>query len=367
MAFVALTALILFLNRPFEKKTESRPKASPPPIPVVTATAKKGNQSIYLTGLGSVTPLNTVTLRSRVDGELLSVVVREGQMVSAGDLIAQIDPRPFEVQLMQAEAQSERDKAILENSKVDLERYRILYSQDSIPKQQLDTHVAVVLQNEAVIKSDQAAIESAKLNLTYTRITAPITGRIGLRLIDPGNIIHATDQSGLAVITQLQPITVIFNLPQDDILPVMKKLVAGAQLGVDAYDRELRNKIATGTLLTVDNQADVSTGTVRLKAVFSNDDLSLFPNQFVNARLLVDVKRGAVLVPAAAIQRGPESAFVYAVTPEGAVEARNVVVGPIEGNVAAIEKGVAPGDVVVTQGIDKLRPGAQVQVMEEPQ
>src|SRR5262252_7621784 len=227
---------------------------SPPVMPVVTATARIGDLPIYLNGLGSVTPLYTVTVHTRVDGELFSLPVKEGQMVSAGDVIAEIDPRPFEVQLLQAQGQKERDEAILANAKVDLERYRVLYAENSVPKQQLDTQAATVNQYEAIVKSDEGAIESAKLNLTYARITSPITGRIGLRNVDPGNIVHATDQNGLVVITQLQPITVIFNIAEDYIPQVMRKLKAGQRLAVDAWDRDFKTKLATGTLLTVDNQ-----------------------------------------------------------------------------------------------------------------
>jgi len=331
------------------------------PIAVVTANAKSGDQPIYLTGLGSVVGYKTVTVRTRVDGELVRVAVKEGQMVSSGDLIAEIDPRPFQVQLEQAEAQKERDVALLENAKVDAERYRILYSQDSIPKQQLDTQIALVRQNEATVRADQAAIDNAKLQLIYTRITSPINGRIGLRQVDPGNMVHATDQGGLAVITQLQPIAVIFSIPQDNVPQVMKQLRAGRRMLVEAWDRDLKNKISTGSLLTIDNQADVATGTVRFKATFANNDNALFPNQFVNARLLVDVKRKAVLVPVAAVQHGPDTTFVFVVNEDDTVQTRNVVAGTIEAGVASIDRGLSPGETVVTEGVDKLQHGAKVQ------
>jgi len=360
LAGVVITLAVVFVDRLIQKKTNFAQATSTPAIPVVTAIAKKGDLPIYLTGLGSVNALNTVTVRTRVDGELMNFAVREGETVSAGDLIAQIDPRPFEVQLSQAEAQKEKDQAALANARLDLERYRILYSQDSTPKQQLDTQVATVNQFEATVKADQAVIDNVKLQLIYARITSPITGRIGLRQIDPGNIIHAIDQNGIAVITQLQPIAVVFNIPQDDVPQVMKKLRAGRSMLVEAWDRDLKNKIATGSLLTVDNQADVTTGTVRFKSVFSNDDNALFPNQFVNARLLVDVKRGVLRVPAAAIQRGPESSFVFVVKEDDTVEMRNVIVGPIEGDLAAISQGLSVGEVVVTAGVDKLQQGTRV-------
>jgi multidrug efflux system membrane fusion protein len=355
----------VFFNRTVQQNSTSTKARPVPTIPVVVATAKKGNQPIYLTGLGSVTAYYTVTLRTRVDGEMFRVAVSEGQLVAAGDLIAEIDPRPFQVQLEQAEGQSERDKATLANARIDLERYKALYSEDSIPKQQLDTQVSLVKQLEATVKSDQAAIDSAKLNLIYTRITSPINGRIGLRQVDPGNIVHATDQNGLAIITQLQPIAVIFSISQDSIKPVLKKLHAGQQLRVDAYDRDLKNKIATGSLATIDNQVDLNTGTVRFKAVFANEDNALFPNQFVNARLLLDVKRNTVLVPAGAVQRGPKGTFVYVVKPDDTVETRDVSVGPIERDTASIDQGLAANEVVVTEGVDKLQSGMKVQPSSE--
>jgi multidrug efflux system membrane fusion protein len=352
--------VIVVFNHSFQKNAKSAQPLAPPSIPVVTAVARKGNQPIYLTGLGTVTAYMTVTLRTRVDGELLRVNVHEGQMVAEGDLIAEIDPRPFEVQLVQAEGQTQRDQALLENAKVDLERYKVLYSQDSIPKQQLDTQVATVRQAEATVKSDTGLVESAKLNLVYTRVTSPVTGRIGLRQVDPGNIIHAADTNGLAIITQLQPIAVIFNIAQDNIPAVMKKLRAGQRLTVDAFDRDFKVKISTGILQTIDNQVDVNTGTIRFKAVFENKDDALFPNQFVNARLLLDTNRGVLLVPAGAVQRGPQSAFVFVVKPDSTVETRNVVVGPIVGEVAEIDQGLAVNETVVTEGVDKLQPGMRV-------
>ena len=358
LVLIIFVAVIAYLTLHNGSKA-ARP-TTPTPIPVVTANAKAGDQPIYLTGLGSVVGYKTVALRTRVDGELMRVAVREGQMVSAGDLIAEIDPRPFQVQLEQAEGQKDRDVALLENAKIDAERYRILYSQDSIPKQQLDTQIALVKQDEATVKADQAAIDNAKLQLTYTRITSPINGRIGLRQVDPGNMVHAVDQTGLAVITQLQPIAVIFSIPQDNVSQVMKQLRAGRRLLVEAWDRDLKNKISTGSLLTIDNQADVTTGTVRFKATFANDDNALFPNQFVNARLLVDVKRGAVLVPVAAIQRGPETTFVFVVNKDDTVETRNVVAGTIEAGMASIDRGLSPGETVVIEGVDKLQHGAKV-------
>jgi len=335
---------------------------APRAIPVVGVAARAGDLGVYQSGLGTVTPVKTVTVRSRVDGELVSVAYREGQLVREGDPLAQIDPRPFEVQLHQAEGQLAKDEAALANAKVDLERYRILISQDSIPRQQLDTQAATVDQTAAAIKSDQAQIESAKLNLTYSRITAPISGIVGLRLVDPGNIVHASDQTGLLVITQQQPIAVIFTIPADHLQPVLQQRKAGHELVVEAWDRDFQRKLATGSLLAIDNQIDQSSGTVRMKAQFPNEDYALFPNQFVNARLLVDTLRQTVLVPTAAIQRSPQSAYVYVVKPDSTVEMRTVDVGLTEGDDTSLKKGVSPGEVVIVDGVDKLQPGALVAV-----
>ncbi len=334
-------------------------------VPVVGAVARKGDIGVYLTGLGTVTPLKTVTVRSRVDGELVEVAYREGQHVRAGDLLAQIDPRPFEVQLHQAEGQLAKDEAALKNAKVDLERYKVLIEQDSIPRQQLDTQVATVDQIEAAIKSDRAQVESARLNLTYSRIVAPITGVVGLRQVDPGNIVHASDANGLVVITQPQPIAVVFTIAADRLQPVVQQAKAGAHLAVEAWDRDLKRKLATGSLLAVDNQIDPTTGTVRLKAEFPNEDSSLYPNQFVNARLLVDTLRGVVLVPSAAIQRSPQSSYVYVVKKDGTVEMRDVDVQQSEGDDSAIRKGVSAGETVVVDGVDKLQQGTLVALAKD--
>jgi len=363
-AVVIFIVAALLLERFFRTGNKPAEATSQPPLPVVATPATTGNMPIYLTGLGSVTALNTVTVRTRVDGQLMNIAVREGQLVTAGELLAEIDPRPFQVQLLQAQGQLERDQAILANAEVDLERYKVLYGQDSIPKQQLDTQASTVHQYEATIKADQGAIENAQLQLTYSHITSPITGRIGLRQVDPGNIVHASDQNGLAVITQLQPITVIFNIAQDSLPAVMKKLNAGAALPVEAWDRDFTNKIAQGSLLTVDNQVDVNTGTVRFKAVFENRDNALFPNQFVNARLLLDTKRRTVLIPAGAVQRGPQGTFVFVVKPDDTVETRRVRVGPIEKSMASIDQGLSSGEMVVTEGVDKLQAGMKVEVRQ---
>ncbi|HZF14029.1 MAG TPA: MdtA/MuxA family multidrug efflux RND transporter periplasmic adaptor subunit [Thermoanaerobaculia bacterium] len=330
------------------------------PIPVSAVAAAAKDMGVYLTGLGTVVPLNTVAVKSRVDGQLIRVAFHEGQLVRAGDLLAQLDPRPFQVQLLQAEGQRAKDEAALQNARVDLARYQVLIKEDSIPRQQLDTQAATVAQIEAALKSDQAQIESARLNLAYARITAPTGGRVGLRQVDVGNIVHAGDPNGLVVITQLQPIDVVFTLPADHLPEVLPQLHGGKSLTVDAYDRDLKHKLATGELLAVDNQIDPTTGTVRMKALFPNQDEALFPNQFVNARLLVNTLQGAVTVPTAALQRSPQATFVYVVKADHTVETRDVVVRQTEGDDAALASGVAAGEQVVTEGVDKLRPGAKV-------
>jgi multidrug efflux system membrane fusion protein len=306
-----------------------------------------------------------VTVRSRVDGELVSVAYREGQLVHAGDLLAQIDARPFHVQLLQAEGQLAKDEAALKNAKIDLDRYKVLFDQNLVPRQQLDAQVATADQLSAAIESDRAQVESAKLNLTYSRIVAPLSGIVGLRLVDPGNMVHASDANGLLVITEQQPIAVVFSIPADHLQPVIQQTKAGHRLVVEAWDRDLKRKLATGSLLAIDNQIDQTTGTVRIKALFPNDDLSLYPNQFVNARLLVDTVHRAVLVPTAALQRSPQSTYVYVVKPDATVEMRNVEVQLTEGDDSAIRKGVSPGDVVVVDGVDKLQPGTSVALAKE--
>jgi multidrug efflux system membrane fusion protein len=329
-------------------------------VPVVAATARTGSMGVYLAGLGTVTPLNTVTIHTRVDGELVDVSFKDGQMVRQGDLLARIDPRPFEVQLTQANGQKAKDDATLKNGQLDLARYQDLVQRGIIPKQQVDTQVATVNQAEGAVQSDQGQIDSAKLNLAYSRIVAPISGRVGLRLIDPGNIVHAADAGGLVVITQIDPIAVLFTIAEDALPQVMRQVRNGARLPVEAYDRDAKTKLATGTLLTVDNQIDQTTGTVKLKTIFQNSDNRLFPNQFVNARLLVDTIRNAVIVPSAAIQRSPQSTFVYVVKPDKSVEMRNVEVRLTDGEDTAIKSGISVGEVVVTDGVDKLQQGTKV-------
>ena len=339
------------------------PNAAARATPVLAVPARKGDVGVYLAGLGSVVPIASVSVRSRIDGQLMNVLFREGQLVRAGDLLAEIDPRPYKVQLDQAEGQMAKDQALLNNARIDAERYRVLFEQDSVAKQQLDTQLSLVRQYEGTVKIDQAAIDNARLQLTYSRITAPISGRLGLRQVDPGNIVRASDASGLVVITQLQPIAVVFTIPEDNLPPVMKKLRAGDKLAVDAYDRADKVKLASGTLLTVDNQIDPATGTVKLKAQFANEELSLFPNQFANVRMLLDVKHDATVVPGAAIQRGTPGTFVYLVKPDNTVTVRAVKLGPVQGDDVSIQAGLAPGEQVVVDGADKLREGAKIELI----
>jgi membrane fusion protein, multidrug efflux system len=335
-------------------------------IPVAAAPARRGDLPIILRGLGTVTPYNTVNIKTRVDGPVVAVNFKEGQFVAKGDVLAEIDPRPFQVAVELAEGSLARDQAQLNDAQVNLARYQKLFEEGVIAKQQYDTQGAQVGQFQGAIESDKAAIDNAKLNLEFTRIQAPIAGRIGLRMVDTGNIVHATDANPMAIITQVQPIAVLFTIPADSLQPVLAKLRAGTKLPVDAYDRADVAKIAGGTLETVDNQIDQSTGTSRLKAVFGNQDNALFPNQFVNCRLLLDTKHGVVLVPAPAIQRGPQGTYIYVVQKDGTAAMRTVTVGTTEGNDVEVTGGVAAGDTVVTDGQDKLQDGSKVEVRAAP-
>ena len=339
---------------------------APPRVSVMAAAARTRNVSVYLNGLGAVTPLNTVTVKSRVDGELIAVRFQEGQIVSSGELLAEIDPRPFEAQLTQFEGQLERDQALLDNARLDLTRFQELVKTDAVPRQQLDTQVSLVHQLEGTVKNDQGQIDATKVQLVYCRITSPIAGRVGLRLVDPGNIVHATDTGGLVIITQLQPITVIFTIPEDSIPTVLEQLRQGVRLPVEAYDREYRRKLADGALLTIDNQVDPTTGTVRLKAQFPNTDNRLFPSQFVNARLLIETRRGATVVPTAAIQQSPRGSFVYLLRPDRTVGVRPVTVGVTDGDDVSIERGLAVGEQVVIEGAERLRDGAAIALRTGP-
>jgi len=333
-------------------------------VPVVVATASKGDLPVFFNGLGNVTAFNTVTVRSRVDGQIVKVNFVEGQYVKEGEALIEIDPRPYQVQQEQAEGQLAKDQAQLKDAQVDFERYKLLYQEGVIPKQQLDTQQALVGTNEGAIKADQAAIDNAKLQIVYSHITAPISGRVGLRLVDMGNIVHATDTNGMVVITQLQPISVIFTLPQDQLPKVMARMKQGPPLEVEAYDRDNTAKIATGKLLTIDNQIDTTTGTYKLKAVFNNSKNELFPNQFVNMHLLVDTKRNVVLAPTTAVVRGAQGTYVFVVGSDSKVKIHNVTLAETTGNTTGIASGLNPGDVVVTDGQDKLQDGSKVETRQ---
>jgi multidrug efflux system membrane fusion protein len=333
------------------------------PVPVRIATATQQDIDIYLKSLGTVTAYNTVTVRSRVSGELVDVAFQEGQRVKAGDLLAQVDPRAFQVALDQARGTQMQNLAQLENARRDLQRYQALFKQDSIAKQQVDTQAALVRQYEGTVKSDQANVDNAKLQLDYARITAPISGRLGLRQVDRGNLVSSSDTNGLVVITQTQPISVVFTLPETQLPEVRGEIAAGRTLPVDAYDRADTRRIATGVLETLDNQIDVTTGTLKLKAKFENADDALFPNQFVNVRLHVLTRKDVTAIPTAAVQQGSAGAFVFLVQQDDTIVVRPVKLGAINNGMVAVNEGLQPGDRVVTEGTDRLRAGAKVEIV----
>jgi multidrug efflux system membrane fusion protein len=367
--WISLAAIVALAITAWAGVRQSRSRAeaasakdkAPPPTPVVAAPARKGKIEVYLTGLGTVTPVYTVAVKSRVDGQVLKVLYKEGQAVRKGNPLVEIDPRPFEVQLTQAEGQLIKDRAALQNGQVDLQRYQTLIAKNAVAQQIEATQRATVLQDQGAVKIDEGNIASAKLNLTYCHITSPIDGRVGLRLVDPGNMVTASAGTALVVITQTDPITVIFTLPEQQLAPVLKRIRAGEQLMVDALDSDSKTSIARGRLTTVDNQIDQTTGTLKLRAVFSNHDGLLFPNEFVNAQLLVDEKKDVTLVPNAAVQRNGSKTFVYLVKPDHSVTVREVTIGTANAEDSEINSGVSPGDVLVTQGVDKLQEGSVVQ------
>ena len=350
--------------RPFMRPAiAGRPGFESRPTPVSAEPARKADITVRIVALGTVTPVNTVTVRSRVDGELQKIFFEEGRTVEAGAPLAEIDPRPFEVVKLQAEAQLARDNALLENARLDLGRFQTLLDEDSVAKQQVDTQAALVRQYEAAIKVDQAQVQTAALQLAYAHIVSPLSGRIGLRTVDQGNIVHASDAAGLAVITQLHPITVLFSVPQDHVPKVMKRFASGEPPVVEAFDRDGHTLLATGKLVTVDNQIDPTTGTVRLRAEFPNTDDALFPNQFVNVQLLVEHLQGVTVAPTAAVQRGTAGTFVYLVADGKTAAVRAVETGPSEKGLIVVSKGLVPGDVVVVDGVDKLRDGSAVELI----
>jgi multidrug efflux system membrane fusion protein len=363
LSILVISAYFLFTRLGGARGTSAQASSAiRPAVPVAAAVARRGDLNRYLAAIGTVTAFNTVTVKSRVDGQIVNVAFKEGQTVYQGALLVQIDPRPYQAALSQAEGQLAKDQATLVNARRTLLRDRSLYQQGVIAAQDFDNQQSVVGQSAGLVKSDQANIEAATVQLAYCRITAPITGRIGLRLVDLGNIVHAADTTGLAVITQLQPIAVDFSIPEDSLPQVIQDMRKGQELPVDAYDRELKTRLAAGSLETFDSQIDQTTGTIKLKSIFPNTDYSLFPNQFVNVRLLVDTRRDTVLVPAAAIQRNPQGAFVYVVKPDNTVELRTVTIGATQGDVVALDSGVTPGEILVTDGLDKLAAGARVSV-----
>lgn len=339
---------------------KNKKAAPPPPTPVVAAKAVIGNIGVYVTGLGAITPIYTVTVKSRVDGQLMSIHFAEGDLVHQGDPLIEIDPRPYEAVVLQTEGQLTRDQALLENAHVDLDRYKKLLSDAAIPEQQYATQAATVKQDEGTVKNDQGLVDAAKLNVTYCHITAPITGIVGLRLVDPGNIVHSSDASGMLVITQIQPISVIFTISEDQLGPIASKVRAGQKLAVDAWDRGMTRKLATGSLTTLDNEIDQTTGTLKIRAIFDNANRTLFPNQFVNARLLQQEKTGVTLLPSAAIQRNTNDTYVYLIKPDNTVTVRNIKVGTTEGDQSEIASGLSPGDTVVMTGVEKLQEGSKV-------
>ena len=351
---------IAFWLHPWSTRPRGRPAV--PPQAIGEATAVQADMPILLAALGTVTPLATVTVTSQISGQLMEVGFKEGQEVKKGDFLAQIDPRPYQAALAQALGTLAHDQALLAGARVDLVRYQTLNRQDSIARQQVDTQAALVHQYEGTVQADAAAADTQRLNLVYCHITAPTDGRIGLRLVDPGNYVQASSTSGLLVITQLKPITVIFNLPEDDISAIMKRLSTGAVLAVTAYNRSDTTAIATGVLTVMDNQIDTTTGTVKLRATFPNTDEALFPNQFVNATLLVDTLHDAVVVPTPAIQRGAPGTFVFVVNPNNTVSVKPVKLGPAANDRTAITSGLQAGDKVVVDGADRLRDGSEVMV-----
>ncbi len=361
---LAAVLLVILIYGYFSGKSNGKGAATMPPVAVTTEPAKKGNIDVFLSGLGTVTPIATITIHTRVNGELMKVGYKEGQVVPKGHLLAVVDPRPYVAALVQAQGQLARDKGLLASARMDLARYRKLANQDSIARQTYEDQIYLVQQDVGTVKLDQGNLDAAKVNVIYTNITAPVAGRVGLRLVDPGNIVQTTDTTGIVVITQLEPITVIFTLPEDSLPPLLEKLQAGVRPVVDAYNRAQTKKLATGGFLALDNQINTSSGTVQVRAEFPNKDHVLFPNQFVNASLLLNTLRDATLVPTAAIQTGPQGSFVYVVTANQIATVRQVQLGPSEGDNTSIAKGVSPGERVVVEGTERLREGSRV--VEEP-
>src|SRR5215469_14919854 len=362
LIFAIIGAAVWYFPRPHpEAKNTTRPVAGAP-VPVGVALVKKGDMPVMLSQLGTVTPLAMVTVKTQISGYLTEVAFQEGQMVNKGDFLAQIDPRPYQVLLEQVQAQFAKDQALLKNARLDLQRYNTLVAQNSIAKQTRDTQVSLVAQYEATVQADQAQIDAQKLNLTYCRIVSPVTGRVGLRQVDAGNYVQTSDANGIVVVTQLQPISAIFTVPEDNLPEVFKRWHGGAVLPVTAYDRSGTVELDKGTLNTIDNQIDTTTGTVKLRAMFNNENWILFPNQFVNIQLVVDTLHDVDIVPSAAIQRGAPGTFVYLAKPDHTVAVAKVKLGPGDGQRVAVLDGLRPGENVVVDGADRLKDGAKVTV-----
>ncbi|WP_237045154.1 MdtA/MuxA family multidrug efflux RND transporter periplasmic adaptor subunit [Aquipseudomonas alcaligenes] len=359
--FGALLLWWLLPGKPAAKKVGNSPWDGP--VPVRLTEVGSGDFHIELKALGTVTALNTVNVRSRVDGELVKVFFEEGQLVKAGGLLAQIDPRPYQVALQQAEGTLAQNQAQLKNAEIDLVRYQGLYAEDSIAKQTLDTQQALVGQYRGTVKSNQAAVAEARLNLDFTRIRAPISGRLGLRQVDLGNLVRSSDTTPLVVITQVEPIAVNFTLPEKDLPPVLARVRDNQKLRVEAWDRGEQQRLAEGELHSLDNQIDVATGTVKLKARFANTGEQLFPNQFVNVRLRVETRQQATLIPSAAVQFGARGTFVFVLGEGDKVQIRDVRIAASDGATSLVEEGVKVGERLVLEGIDKLKDGSQVQVI----
>lgn len=363
-AFLVLGVVAFYLLKPPARHSSAG--RAPRAVPVLAATAQKGDLGVYVQALGTVTPVYTVNVTARVQGQIMSVLYQEGQLVKKGDALLEIDPRPYAATVLQAEGQLAHDIAVLREARIDLQRYRRAYAKNAIQKQLLDDQEQTVFQEEGTVKADEGVLASAKVNLDYCHIMSPITGRVGLRLVDPGNVVQAGATTALLVITQLQPITVIFNVAEDYLPSIQEQLHQSHSMPVEALDRAQEKKLATGKFLTTDNQVDTTTGTVRIKAIFDNEDGKLFPNQFVNARLLLNTLHGATLISSAAIQRGPKGTYVYVIKPDKTAEMRQVQVDNIEAGEAAVA-GINPGEVVATSGFDKLEPGSRVSIGEQAQ
>lgn len=365
IVIILVAGTFYYLRQSKQKSSRIRADPAPRAVPVSTADVRKGDIGVYINALGTVTPVYTVIVTSRVQGEIVDVYYREGQLVHKGDPLLDIDPRPYQAQLTEAEGQLAHDQALLNEARIDLGRYQSAYDQNAIAKQQVDDQQQTVFQYEGTVKNDQGQVENAKVNLVYCHITSPIEGRVGLRLVDPGNIVQANSTTSLVVVTQLQPITVIFSVAEDYLPQIQEQMRKGQHMAVDAFDRDQQKKLASGSLLTLDNQIDPTTGTLKLKAIFANENGSLFANQFVNARLLVDTTHNAILIPTAAIQRNAQGAFVYVIEPDQTATIRTITVGTTDGDTAAVQ-GLQPGDTIAVKGFEKLQGGVKVAVQSRP-